>query len=475
MRKEDLDEEYESEEYEDMDDEYGDDTEPARRKLSGRNHFFSGWMGLFIGIIIGAVAIAAVFAITTMRSQATTSMDLDYETKIEYIVSYLKAYYLNDLEDEDIETALAKGLLENIGDKYATYYTPEEFQEQIASVNGTYAGIGVRIVKNDDGYIEVYEVFDGSPAQEAGIHVKDLIVEADGQRDFETMDELVAIVTGEEGTTVDIVVERDGEEIPMTVERRAIETESVYSTMMDDTVGYIQITTFNTASVQQFNDAIDSLLEEGMTSVIIDLRNNPGGDYDSVVSMIDRVVPEGPIVSTENKQGGITTENSDAECLDIPIVLLVNENTASAAELFTMALHDYGMAEIVGTTTYGKGIVQSIYQLPDGSGLKFTTEKYYGPAGNCIQDVGITPDYEVELPEDTYKDGIIYEYEDTQLQKAAELLGSTYDFTQNMPETTSAEDVTNDSAEAEDSADDTAETETEAAPETEIESEETVE
>lgn len=225
----------------------------------------------------------------------------------------------------------------------------------------------------------------------------------------------------------------------MTVERRAIETESVYSTMMDDTVGYIQITSFNAASVQQFRDAIDSLLEQGMTSVIMDLRNNPGGDYDSVVSMIDRIVPEGPIVSTENKEGITSTESSDAECLDIPIVLLVNENTASAAELFTMALHDYDMAEIVGTTTYGKGIVQSIYQLPDGSGLKFTTEKYYGPAGECIQDVGITPDYEVEIPEEAYEDGIIYEYEDTQLQKAAELLGSTYDFTQNMPETDEGE------------------------------------
>lgn len=439
MRKKDFDEEYDIEEYEDFSDEYGDEQGPARRRSSGRNRGINGWMGLFIGIIIGAAAIAAVFAFTTTRSQATTATEMDYETKVEFILSYLKAYYLNDLDDETIETALAKGLMANIGDKYATYYTPEEFQEQISSVNGTYAGIGVRIVENDDGYIEVYEVFDGSPAQEAGIHVKDLIVEADGQRDFETMDELVAIVTGEEGTTVDIVVERDGEEIPMTVERRAIETESVYSTMMDDTVGYIQITSFNAASVQQFRDAIDSLLEQGMTSVIMDLRNNPGGDYDSVVSMIDRIVPEGTIVSTENKEGITSTESSDAECLDIPIVLLVNENTASAAELFTMALHDYDMAEIVGTTTYGKGIVQSIYQLPDGSGLKFTTEKYYGPAGECIQDVGITPDYEVEIPEEAYEDGIIYEYEDTQLQKAAELLGSTYDFTQNMPETDEGE------------------------------------
>jgi len=276
--------------------------------------------------------------------------------------------------------------------------------------------------------VEVYKVFKDSPAQEAGVQIKDLIVEADGVRDFETLDALVSIVRGEIGTTVDLVIERGGEELAMTIERREIETESIYYEMLSDTVGYLQIAEFNTSTVQQFEDAIEALEASGMTAIIMDLRDNPGGDYDSVVAICDRVLPEGVIVSVEDRQGGIFTENSDANCLNIPIVILVNENTASAAELFTMTLKDYDMAQIVGTTTYGKGIVQSIFRLIDGSGLKFTTEKYYGPKGNCIQDEGIEPDYIVEFPEEVYEDGVITREEDIQLQKAAELLGFTLTF-----------------------------------------------
>ena len=318
---------------------------------------------------------------------------------------------------------LSKGLMENIGDKYSEYYTKEEFDQLLEESSGEYAGIGVQIVMNDDGFVEVYKVFKDSPAEEAGIQLKDLIVEASGVRDFEDLDALVSLVRGEKGSTVDLVIERNGEEIPMTVERRSIVTDSVYGEMLDDEVGYIQIAEFNTATIQQFRDIVDSLLEQGMKKVIMDLRSNPGGDYDSVVAVCDRVLPEGIIVTVEDKQGGMITENSDADCLDIPIVLLVDQNTASAAELFTMALRDYGMAQVVGTTTYGKGLVQSLFRLPDGSGLRFTTEKYYGPAGNWIQDTGIEPDYVVEFPEEVYEDGIIFLEEDVQMKKAAELLG----------------------------------------------------
>lgn len=393
---------------------------------------------VLLGVLIGIVICAGILGFSAAHNSAgaSTGIDLNYEEKIDLILSYLDIYYLNDLDEQMIEDALAKGLMQNIGDKYAEYYTEEEFEQLVEEMSGEYAGIGVQIVMNDDDKVEVYKVFEGSPAQEAGIQIKDLLVEADGVRDFETLDDLVAIVRGKEGTTVDLVIERAGEEIPMTIERRKIETESIYSEMLSDTVGYIQIAEFNTATIQQFKAALDSLTEQGMTSVIMDLRDNPGGDYDSVVAICDRVLPEGVIVSVEDRQGGILTENSDPECLDIPIVLLVNENTASAAELFAMALHDYGMADIVGVTTYGKGIVQSIFRLVDGSGLKFTTEKYYGPNGDCIQDEGVEPDYVVELPDEVYEDGVIYEEEDLQLQKAAELLGLelTFDETEEEEE-----------------------------------------
>lgn len=402
-----------------------DNRDAARERSKqqrNRNNRIRGWMGILVGVLIGMIICLGAFGVLAVRSNAT-NIEMDYETKIELILSYLETFYLNDLDDEMIENALAKGLLQNIGDKYAEYYSPEEFEDLMEQMNGEYAGIGVQITMNDEGKVEVYKVFRDTPAEEAGIQIRDYIVEAAGQRDFETLDDLVAIVRGPEGTQVDIVIERNGEEIPMTVERRKIETESIYSEMLSDTVGYILISEFNASTVSQFFHAIDSLQEQGMTSVIMDLRDNPGGDYDSVVAMCDRVLPEGVIVSVEDKQGGIITENSDATCLDIPIVLLVNSNTASAAELFTMALHDYDMAQVVGTTTYGKGIVQSIFRLLDGSGLKFTTEKYYGPKGNYIQDTGIEPDFVLEFPEEVYEDGIITREEDIQLQKAAELLG----------------------------------------------------
>ncbi|MBQ9029925.1 MAG: S41 family peptidase [Parasporobacterium sp.] len=380
---------------------------------------------LLIGVLAGILICAGILGISSISNSKAEAADLhlDYEEKIDLILSYLDAYYLNDLNEEEIGDLLARGLLQNIGDKYAEYYTEEEFDKMLEEMNGEYAGIGIQIVMNDENQVEVYKVFDGSPAKEAGIRIKDLIVEADGVRDFETLDDLVSIVRGPEGTDVDVVVLRGEEEIPFTITRRYITTESIYSEMLTDTVGYIQISEFNLTTVQQFTDALDSLEEQGMEAVIMDLRDNPGGDYDSVVAMCDRVLPEGVIVSVEDKQGGIMTENSDARCLEIPIVLLVNENTASAAELFTMALHDYGMAQIVGTQTYGKGIVQSLFRLIDGSGLKFTTEKYYGPKGDWIQDEGIAPDVVVEFPEEVYEDGVISLEEDIQLQKAAELLG----------------------------------------------------
>ena len=385
MNNNELDKLYINEEEE----QHSEDIEKPVRKR--RDPGFRGLVGILAGIVIGILISAAMFTINTVRSNAT-STDLDYHTKIDLILSYLDMYYLGELDDQAVEDALAKGLMDNIGDDYAEYFTAEEFQQMMEEQTGEYVGIGVIVAVNEEGSVQVLRVYDDSPALEAGIQIMDVIVEADGHRDFEDLDELVSYVRGEPGTTVDLVIVRNGEEIPMTVERRNIKTESIYSEMLRDTVGYIQIAEFNTATIQQFNDALDSLTAEGVQSLIMDLRDNPGGDYDSVVAICDRVLPEGPIISTENNLGGIYTDNSDATCLDIPIVLLVNSHTASAAELFAMALHDYDMAQIVGNRTYGKGVVQSIFQLMDGSGLKFTTEKYYGPDGNSIHETGVEPD-----------------------------------------------------------------------------------
>ena len=384
------------------------------------------WLGLLIGIIIGLVCLFICIMVFLTGSIGRRSQNISrggYYDKIDTLLSYLNSYYLWELDDDTIETALAKGLMDGIGDKYAEYYTPEEFEDLMEGMTGEYAGIGVSITMNDNNEVEVYKVFKGSPAEEAGIHPKDIIIEAAGITDFTDLDAVVAEVRGEPGTTVDIKVRRDGEVISMTVERRQISMETVEYRILDNHIGYIMISEFDSVTVGQFNQAIDDLTAQGMTSVIMDLRDNPGGSLDAVVVMCDRVLPAGVIVSTEDKQGGIQTENSDdANQLNIPIALLINGNSASASEVFVGAIQDYGMGVVVGEQSFGKGIVQSIFQLSDGSGLKFTTENYYTPSGRSIQDVGITPDIQVSIPDEAYDDGVVSEEEDTQLQAAINAL-----------------------------------------------------
>ena len=383
-------------------------------------------IGLLVGVLItiAAVLLAAVVgAFFYFRGMQRGSSQLNYKEKMETIQTYLDSYYLFDINDEELEDSLASGLMDGIGDKYAKYYSKEEFDQLMEEMSGSYGGIGVSIIMNDDGFIEVYKVFDNTPAKEAGIQVKDLIIEADGVRDFEDTDSLVKIVRGEQGTKVDLVIKRGDEEIPMTVERRIIDMETVIYRMLDNKIGYIQLTEFDTISVDQFNTALDSLEADGMKSLIIDLRDNPGGDYSTVVSMADRVLPEGKITTVVDKQGNNKTETSDEEHkITIPMVILINGNSASASELFTGAIKDYGIATIVGETSYGKGIVQSIYRLADGSGIKFTTEEYLTPNGNHINGIGVEPDVQVTIPEKAYEDGVVTEEEDTQLKKAIEIL-----------------------------------------------------
>lgn len=394
-----------------------------------KNRFVTG---LVVGIIVGiaatmaAVAIFNIITFVRVKNYATgktTTQYSSYDEKITSILAYLDAYYIGDYDEEMVANGLSKGLLSGINDKYAQYYTKDEFNALLESSSGLYGGIGVSVVMNDDGHVEVYKVFDNSPAKEAGIQTRDLIVEADGSRGFEDLDSLVAIVRGEPGTYVDIVINRDGEEIPLTVERKKISNPTVESEMLEDDIGYIYISEFSTVSVNQFSAAVDELEANGAKALIIDVRDNPGGDYDAVVAMSDRVLPEGLIISTKDKNGNEKKEYSDeAHKITLPMAVLVNGNTASAAELFSGAIQDYGIGTIIGERTYGKGVVQSIFRLNDGSGMKFTTEKYFIPSGRCIDGEGLTPDIEVKIPDEAYADGIIEKDEDLQLQKAIEIL-----------------------------------------------------
>ena len=349
--------------------------------------------------------------------------DLNYQEKLDTIQSYLDMYFLWDIDEEAMEDSLAEGLLAGTGDKYAQYYSKKEFDNLMEEISGSYGGIGVSIIENDDGMIEVVQVFEGSPAEAAGIQAKDIIIEADGITEIRDVDHLVELVRGEPGTTVDLVVKRDDKEIPVTVERQIIEMELITYEMLEDHIGYIRLSEFETIAIEQFNQALDDLESQGMTSLIIDIRDNPGGDYDTVIALADRVLPEGKITTVIDKNGTSSVETSDEEHqINIPMVVLINGNSASASELFSGAIKDYGIATMIGETTFGKGIIQSIYRLPDGSGMKFTTQEYLTPNGNHIHEIGVSPDIEVAIPEEAYEDGVVTREEDVQLQTAIDFL-----------------------------------------------------
>lgn len=385
-------------------------------------------VGIAVGIVIAMAGLAVYGLVTYKRMMDITSGQTaysydSYEDKVNSILQYLGAYYNGDIDEQALEDSIASGVLDGIGDKYAKYYSKAEFQRMMEDSSGEYSGVGISVIMNDDGRIEVYKVFPETPAEAAGVHATDIIVEADGVRNFEDLDALVAIVRGEEGTTVDLTFARGEEEYQVTLERKTIITPSVEVKMLEDNIGYLAISSFDKATVSQFNDALKALEDQGMEALIIDVRDNPGGDYDAVVAMADRVLPAGTIITTRNKEGIVREETSDEEHqVRVPMAVLINANTASASELFSGAIQDYHLGYIVGETSYGKGVVQSIFRLNDGSGMKFTTEKYYTPSGRCVDGEGVIPDYAVEIPQEAYEDGVITEEEDLQLQKAIELL-----------------------------------------------------
>jgi carboxyl-terminal processing protease len=317
-------------------------------------------------------------------------------------------------------------MVSGLGDPYTVYYTPEEYESLMVSTSGTYYGIGAGLTQDTDTMVvTITKVYEGTPAEEAGLLKDDIIVSVDGV-EATSMDvsDLVQLIRGEEGTTVSLEIYRAStdEELTFEVERRNVQLPSVAGQMLDDGIGYIQISEFQSGTAAQFETILNQLEEQGMQSLIVDVRDNPGGLLSSVVSILDEILPEGTVVYTEDKYGNRDTYTSDASCINYPMVVLVNGNSASASEIFAGAIKDYEYGTLLGTTTFGKGIVQSIFPLSDGDALKITTAKYYTPNGYNIHGTGIEPDIELEY-EFLGPDGTTYEMQyDNQLQKAIELL-----------------------------------------------------
>lgn len=439
------------------------------------------WKGVLVGALVTAFAGLIIVGIATGISligrtvidnqspshtiessgeAAPVRQELDMQkigAKLETLQEIVNQYYLFDEDMEKVEAGIYKGMLAGLEDPYTVYYTPEEYQSLTEETEGVYCGIGVLVTQNmETGIITALRVFRGSPAEEAGMLKGDILYKiGDIEASTEDLDMLVKQhIRGEEGTYVDITVLRDGEELPLRIQRRIVETTTVEGQMLDEETGYILVTQFEIVTGDQFKKMIDELKAQGMKKLVLDLRDNPGGVLDSCVDIAAYILPDdqwdGTIISTSDKYGkGVRYYSEggkiryeandgggkdprypkeDGHELDLPIVVLINENSASAAEVLAGALQDYDKATLVGTTTFGKGIVQSVLPLEDGSAVKVTISHYYTPSGFDLHKKGLEPDIVVE-PEEIEGGEISYgKYDevsvetDAQLKKAVELL-----------------------------------------------------
>jgi len=344
-------------------------------------------------------------------------------SKMELLEDVINLYYKDEISVEDLQTGIYKGLLAGLGDPYSCYYTKEEFDDLMESTSGTYAGIGAVVQQNlKTMYITVVKPYVDAPAYKAGMLPGDIIYMVDDV-DITGMevDSVVAMMKGEPGTSVKVTVIRDGESDPVElfITRAWIEIETVVYEMLDNHIGYIQVSGFDDLTAGQFKDAIKDLKKQGMERLVIDLRDNPGGLLTAVVEMLDYILPEGMIVYTEDKYGEREEfKGTNKDVLTIPMVVMINGNSASASEIFAAAMQDYQAATILGTTSFGKGIVQSIIPFTDGTAVKITVSEYFTPRGVCIHGTGVVPDIEVELDESLFQKVVIEHDEDNQLQEA---------------------------------------------------------
>lgn len=334
-----------------------------------------------------------------------------------------KYFYQEETDKEAMIDSIYKAMVNSLGDPYSEYYTAAELQETLEELHGTYYGIGAYVaMDNDMGLAKISGIIDGAPASEADVRVNDYIYKVDGQETYGlTLNEVVSLIKGPEGTTVVITFYRDGDYVDVEVERRQVKTVSVNHEMFDDGMAYIQITEFDEeTTVQQFDNALNLARHSGMKGLIIDLRANPGGGLNAVVEVSRRLLPKGLIVYTEDRDGKRVEYACDGKReLDVPLVVLIDGNSASASEILAGAIKDYKLGTLVGTTTYGKGIVQKPITLSDGSAVKLTISTYYSPNGNNIHGEGVEPDVVCEFDSERYYGTEQY---DNQLEKAKEVL-----------------------------------------------------
>ena len=381
--------------------------------------------GVLTGVLVVTLAVGGVKFVQQRQYNGVLS-DSSHVQKIEYLEKMIDQEYLGEVDNAEMAEGIYAGLVYGLGDVYSRYYTADEYAQETASTDGAYAGIGVSIQKNKNGGVQIAECYEGGPGAEAGLQTGDVIT-AINDTDVTDMElsDVVSLIRENKDNTIVLTVFRENEEKSreISVDVTDVELPSVFGEMLDKKTGYIQITQFTGVTPQQYKDMFAELKDKGMERLVIELRDNPGGLLTSVCDILREILPEGLIVYTEDKYGNREEETCDGKHqLDMPLAVLVNENSASASEIFAGAVQDHEVGTIVGTTTYGKGVVQELRQLSDGSAVKLTVSNYYTPNGNSINKVGIKPDVEVKLASELLnKDEITHE-EDNQLQKALDVI-----------------------------------------------------
>ena len=394
--------------------------------------------GLFCGVILVLICMAGCLlhlqwkmnrrAAVSTDSEKTETLDMNLsqvKKKAGEIEELINAYYLDEIDGQKVEDTMYTGMVAGLEDPYSVYYSKEELESMEESISGAYSGIGATLTQDPDtGDLSVVSCFDGTPAQEAGLQPGDVITGWNGNSvEGMELSELVSKIKTDPEEQLTLEIERDGEILEVELTRREVQIPTVEYEMLDDQIGYIRLVEFDEVTADQFKEALEDLENQNMKKLIIDVRNNPGGVLQVVCDMLDQLLPEGLIVYTEDKNGNRKEYTSDEEHqFTKPLAVLANENSASASEIFAGAIQDYGIGTIVGTTTFGKGIVQRTFYLSDDTGVKLTVAKYYTPKGHDIHKKGITPDVETELDEELKNQSSISHEEDNQLQKAIEVL-----------------------------------------------------
>lgn len=386
------------------------------------DHKKSFWQGA----LCGALAILLVAGLVSCGLKSTSSdkdvISSETQQKVSALKELIDENYLGEVDEEKLEQGLYEGYINGLDDPYSVYYDEEATKELNETTEGKYEGIGAVMTQDKDtGIITLTHIYKDSPAMKAGLEDDDILYKVgDDEVTGEDLNEVVTKIRGDKGTKVELTVLRGetNEEITVEAVRDKIEVETVETKMLEDQIGYLYVSEFDTVTYDQYKEGLDELEKEGMKALVVDLRGNPGGSLQTVCDILDLMLPEGTIVSIKDKNGEEQTMESDEKNqFTLPLTVLMNNYSASASEIYAGAIQDYGLGKIVGTQSYGKGVVQNIYDLKDGTCLKLTIAEYYTPNGRNINGKGITPDVEVE-----------YQYDeedpeaDNQLEKAVEEL-----------------------------------------------------